>query len=420
MLTTTPPLERRSVHLRGWLLVLTLLFAPWVTSHAADEASMPPPQTVGEDVIGTPEPVESRYEYCSSGVLLPNKDNFYSVRDGLLSEYQIEPFKRVRSVALEWEPLRDSGRQNCRIWTTADHSKVILYNDKILLLLDAKTGKLLNSRTFPKEKPVYSAKIEGDWIFILVNSNPYVYPYTPEGLQLWVWDIDSLEQKKSIELDTVIEPSPRFEAPPLMSVYGGRVYLFLGMQFLILSSKDLRLELRTPRAGDVWTSADFNELYFPRLTVIKDVVSNREMDLQIAEGQAVLFDQKTRSFRHVASIGDPNKQSEYFKRLSAKGYRPIARPGNFSRTPKYWGSTGSSINQSSPDLFQYRFTQYPLGEAVMLKYTFKHSGGPQLVDLSLTPGARKYLNMKAEEGMVVPINDATLKFYQSGSSGGLP
>ena len=57
-------------------------------------------------------------------------------------------------------------------------------------------------------------------------------------------------------------------------------------------------------------------------------------------------------------------------------------------------------------------------------YVFKESDKPneplQLVGLSLTPGARQYLNMETEEGLLVPINDATLKFYQSGFARGTP
>lgn len=396
---------------------------PWSISHAAEEVNKPPQQTVGEDVIGTPKPAESRYEYCFSGVLLPNKDNFYTVRDGLLSEYQIEPFKRVRSVELETDFLTGFWWRGCNMWTNYDHSTVIVYDyDNILLLLDAMTGKLLKSRAFSEEMTVYSARIEGDRLFILAKSKPYVYPYTAEGHQLLVWDLDSLEQDKVIDLSTVIESSRRFESPPFMSVYGGRIYLFMGTQFLILNSKSLRLELRSPTAGiNVWASIDLNDLYFPISTVIRDFVADQEIDLQITERQAVLFDQETRAFTYVERIGDPGPYKRIdSKELVVNGYWPIARPRDFARTSTYAGSPEHGIVKSPPDLFRYGFHQYPEGEAVMLKYIAEPNEPRRIVGLSLTPGARKYLNMKIEGGAVVPINDATLEFYQSGSEMGMP
>ena len=412
-----PRPKKHSAVLRSTLLLLALLLAPWGSAPAAEEPGKPPVQTVGEEVIGIPEPMESR-DRCTSGVLLPNKDNFYIVRDGLLSEYQIEPFKRIRSVALEWELLLHAGWGLCRIRSAADHRKVIVYNNNIILLLDAMTGKLLNSKSLPKGIDLWYARVEGNRIFLLVDPDGFLLNET--GYQLLVWDLESLEQQKAIELDTVVKTFRPDGEPPRMSVEGGRVYLYSGKHLLILSSKDLHLELSAATAGTVWISPGLNELYFPWSTSIKDVVANREIDLHVPQGQAALFDQKTRSFKSVDRVGDPNNIRDYSMGLRAQGYRPVVSSWNYSMSPEYWGEPKSSISKSSPDRLQYRFHYYPQGEAVVLKYTFKYAGGPRLVGLSLTPGARQYLNMETEEGLLVPINDATLKFYQSGFAGETP
>ncbi len=416
MLSPHPRPKKHSAVLRGALLLLALLLAPWGSAPAAEEPGNPPLQTVGEEVIGIPKPMESR-DRCRSGVLLPNKDNFYIVRDGLLSEYQIEPFKRIRSVALDFEALRDIGQGwGCKIRTTEDHRKVIMHGNRMIVIFDAMTGKLLNLKEFPKAGSIGPVAIEGDRIFIVANMG--LYSNAPEGYQLWVWGLDSLEQEKAIDLNPLIAPAPRIDAIPSMSVDRGRVYFFWGGLLLILNSKDLRLELRAPTANDVFALPDLNELYFPSSTVIRDFVADREIDLKIPEGQAGLFDQKTRSFRFVEKTWSHSRREWDLSELRAQGYWPIARPfGNFSRTSKYAGSPSHGIFTF---LFGYRFYYYPQGEAIVFKESDKPNEPRQLVGLSLTPGARQYLNMETEEGLLVPINDATLKFYQSGFARGTP
>jgi len=387
---------------------------PWSISHAAEEVNKPPQQTVGEDVIGTPKPAESRYEYCFSGVLLPNKDNFYTVRDGLLSEYQIEPFKRVRSVELEWGRLRDSGQTSCRIRTTGDHSKVVIYNDKILLLLDAKTGRLINSRPFPEGMTVYAAQTEGNRIFMLVD--PDGYPLDSAGYQLQVWDLDSLEQEKAIEMESVVKTFRPDGEPPRMEVDGGRVYLFSGKHFLILNGKDMRLDLVSLMLGNVWgkvwVSSDFDGFYYRHSAIIRDQLSGEEVWLSIPEGEAALFCPATNEVRRVQRLDDID--------LNGKGYRPVATGGDFSVNNGFWMVDKARRIFKRNDYVMYRFDQYELGAGIMMKYVIKSGVKSNLVGVSVTPGARRYLSMEIEGGKVVPINDATFKFFQSSSLGGLP
>ncbi len=412
-----PRPKKHSAVLRGALLLHALLLAPWGSAPAAEEPGKPPVQTVGEEVIGIPKPMESKGP-CRRGVLLPHKDNFYIEYDGLLSEYQIEPFKRIRSVALDFEARRDISL-GCDMLTTEDPRKVIMYGNRMIVIFDAMTGKLLDSKEFPKEVSIGPVEIDDDRIFIVANTSPHLN--TTEGYQLWVWGLDSLEQEKAIDLNQLIAPLPQIENSPRMSVGRGRVYFIFGRLFFILNSKDLRLELRASAAPYVFSLPDLNELYFPSSTVIRDFVADREIDLKIPEGQAGLFDQQTRSFRYVERIGGTGTRQRSYDptALSIKGYWPIALK-SFKMKSNYAGDPSYSVSKFPLGTFQYHFHYYPQGEAIVFKESDKPNEPRQRIGLSLTPGARQYLNMETEEGLLVPINDATLKFYQSGFARGTP
>lgn len=54
--------------------------------------------------------METRATECFDVVLSPDGDGFYSVRDGLLSRYQIDPFKKTTSVPIDFRDMTPDPR----------------------------------------------------------------------------------------------------------------------------------------------------------------------------------------------------------------------------------------------------------------------------------------------------------------------
>lgn len=70
--------------LAAMLIQVLLLIVP-TSAFATAEA---------DQEIGVPQPMETRAKGCFGVVLSPDGNGFYSVRDGLLTHYQIDPFKK--------------------------------------------------------------------------------------------------------------------------------------------------------------------------------------------------------------------------------------------------------------------------------------------------------------------------------------
>ncbi|OYY75011.1 MAG: hypothetical protein B7Y40_03425 [Gammaproteobacteria bacterium 28-57-27] len=391
---------------RGLLLTLTLLFAPWSGTPAAEDT---------EQEIGRPVPILPGIKYCSSEVLLPDKDAFYTVRDGLLSEYQIKPFKRVRSVALELEQHRDFGRLSCWIRTTEDHSKVILYNYKTLLLLDANNGSLLNSSLLPDGMDIIYAEINGDEILLLVESES---AKRNEGLgnkdryQLFVWDLNTLRHKKSIQLGEHAGFYRNAGLYPGMSITDEKIYLNDLSIFVVLNRKNYTPELRATPASSLALYPDYNRLYFIAKQIF-DFTQNKVIFTSNGGNTALIFNQHDRTYKEV------NKMDGLASRMQS--VKPVLGGHNSSRNSNAWMREGEIY----PDMnnLSYRFYQYEAGEAIMMHCKSVVGESEKCAAFEMTPSVRKYMQMKVNEEKdkplkevkALPINDATFdKYYIKG------
>jgi hypothetical protein len=377
-------------------------------------------QTVGEEVIGIPEPMRPEHEYCFGGVLLPTKDNFYTVRDGLLSEYQIKPFKRVRSVVLETDLLKKSGLKDCKMWTNHDHSKVIVYNDKVLLLLDAMTGRLLKSRVFQSEMRVHSAQIEGDEIFLLAEPEYHYqlkYKEIDDPYQLMVWDIDTLEERESIRLKAHAGIIRNEASIPDMLVYHGRIYITSEKKTIILGREGLELQVSMPGTGgwNTMLSDDGDVLYVKKELNITYHQVEKEIKASPQEGDVFLL--------YISKM-DGRCVEDTIENRDRLGLRRIDGVYNQSQTKEFTmlcGMTLRMLTLRKRALLRVEgeFFQYEHGEAIWLNMEPVTGIGWVVTEISHTPNARKYLYMRVDRGpstpsneiKIVPINDATYKKF---------
>ncbi|MEW5823734.1 MAG: hypothetical protein AB1766_05220 [Pseudomonadota bacterium] len=413
MLSPHPRPKKHSAFLRGALLLHALLLAPWGSAPAAEEPGKPPVQTVGEEVIGIPEPMRPEHEYCFGGVLLPTKDNFYTVRDGLLSEYQIKPFKRVRSVALETDLLKQSGLKGCKVWANHDQSKLIVYNDKVLLLLDAKTGRLINSKPFPSGMAVFSARIEGDDIFILTEPDWQSIPMhaIPCSYRLMVWSMSDLKERGSIQLSGVdaVDRCSERERWPMLLVTKERVFVVGGKATAIIEREHLNLDMMiSGGTAKSLLSSDGGVIRLERTFVLIDKKNDKQVEVNASPERGFLLDLSTRSGHYVE-----NSNNSTGPEMSMRVYSRAIK--SLNRSYELYGSSLLDIRCHTFCSEYYIFYQYENGEAIITKSEAIPWVGREMTEVSLTKNARKYLYMKVvlrpNAQSIVPINDATYKKF---------
>ena len=383
--------QSKLTYFAGVLLQALLLLVP-ISACAATETNQE---------IGVPQPMDSKAKGCFAGVLLPDVDRFYTVREGLLTQYEIAPFKKTDSVSLDWEPLKAMGSSWCGILISADHSKLIIYFPKKVFLLDARTGQILSWLERPQGTSIASAVLNNNELVLLEDA--------PEGggrdwYKLTIWDLSTLKLKKEIpQLGRLVGVYPDQGPHPSMLKTLGKIYLASDDTAAVLNSKTYAPELTInfgqgkPKAFRVLPkiSRDFEKIYVQHAREVIDRLAHKQTTYdEVKDDEVLVINQDTRELTLTNT-----------RNLSKEAYHSnIALGRNGSRNKDYVMLSPVFIGDVSTGEI-YSFRQYESGEAILIERNRKY--------LLLTPGARKYLMMKNAAGQVVPINDATFVKYNN-------
>lgn len=371
--------------------------------------------------IGVPQAMEVPVKGCAAAVLLPDEGRIYSVYEGVLTRYAINPFKKLGSTVIDWGQLKDR-LARCRVGITNDKSKfVLIYDDKILLL-DASTGQILN---MVERKDGYfgSAILNDNELVTLDLDREGASGGAAFSFNLTIRDADTLKFKREIRdvgksFDLFWGRSSR----TTMSISPRRIYLATDQSLVVLNSKTYAPELSLFRS-DIFEAADspkisknFQKLSFRGVSKVTDHLTGKTASFDDASSERVLiFDQETRVFHQETR---EYIRGEITERISGEEYVGfIGRRLHISRDKEYLMSpAGPSVGALLMNLstgIGVIFKQYESGEAILKERLI--SGGPEY--FQLTPGARKYLMMKNSAGKIVPINDATFaKYHKTESS----
>jgi len=393
-----------------YIPLLCLLFSVSILVHAENS------QEIGEPYFGH----DSRRHIT----LAPDGETFYALdRKGLVSRYQLSPFKKIDSFQLPKveKPYRVYGASIILI--SGDGKKLLFYNILSLMLFDLNTREILNKVQFDRAGD--GAVMVGDRILTLFNgkhSNTYygdhnVYTY----IEFQVWNSNDLSK-----MDDVF-------------YFEGRKY---PQDRLTIHNKLILMEL-----GDYVVFALFPKLGYPSGT-------QRQPSLAI-------FDKETLQPQFIASFQDLRKSdwksnlrfSHDFSKvyvLNAGPYNARAFPNNRFQTPlskatleidlktlkrktltNNWKDVESttvdlhlvegkgSLHFSRADNYSSWWNQLfdstkreeslfyllPDGEAVLQNNATKK--------IKITRNARKYLKMKKASGDIAPMNEVTFNQYIS-------
>lgn len=364
--------------------------------------------------IGIPQPMESRAKGCFGVVLSPDGDGFYSVRDGLLTHYQIDPFKKIGSLVIDETQLKDiPEKTECRVLITDDGSKLILVFPEWIVSLDRSTGKIIKKQG--REGALKRGRIEASTL----NGNDLVILGAfSEGFRLTVLDASSLQFKMQIsDLETTFKFLYTDTGCCFITKIQERLYLTSGRSLVVLNSKTYAPELTVSARASIGAriSKDYRKLYLRPGRFVTDRLSHFEKDYgEAVENNTVLvFDQETRQIH----FEETDSEKEQIEARLRDQYNPLLFTRNPSRNRDYVtfsqrGVAGiASRNADTKSLFY----QYESGEAILIEKRPKGRLLP-VWKFQLTPGARQYLMMKNSAGKVVPINDITFNQYLSTES----
>lgn len=372
----------------------------------------------GDQEIGVPQAMEAQVKGCAAAVLLPDEGLIYSVYEGVLNRYAINPFTKIGSIAIDWGQRKDKlDEERCRVGVTNDKSKfVLLYDDKILLL-DANSGQILHA-VERKNKGFGSAILNDNE---LVTLDAVVDRCFDDGctklFNLTIWDANTLKFKREIrDLGISFGFFWNQNSGPFMSNSADRIYMATKQSLVVLNSKTYAPELSLFRPG-IYEAADnprisknFQKLTLRGVAKVTDHITGKTASFDDTSRERVLiFDQKKRVFHQESR---EFVRCEIIERISGEEYVGfVGRRLHISRDKEYLMSPASpSVTALLMNLstgMGVIFKQYESGEAILKERLI--SGGPEY--FQLTPGARKYLMMKNSEGKIVPINDATLAKY---------
>lgn len=367
--------------------------------------------------IGVPQPSEAQVTGCSVADLSPDGDRVYSVSEGVLSRYEINPFKRTGLTAIDWGKLKDKANEkSCRVGITADKSKFILVNHDKIFLLDARTGQILN-RVERKGGFLGSAMLNDNDLLTIDVVGLGAGQDTPPFYSLKIWEADTLTLRREIlDLGKSFNLFWDQNSRLLLAKSPGRIYMKTDQSIVVLDSKNYAPELSLFRPG-LYEAADtpkisssFQKISFRGVSKVTDYLTGKTASYaDVSRERVLIFDQETRKFHQekmefkresMERISD----EEYF---SFFGFNLQFSRNNESLMSLVSPSTRASLINLKTGL-AVDFKQYENGEAILTERPI--SGGPKY--FQLTPGARKYLMMKNSSGEVVPINDATFAKYK--------
>lgn len=360
-----------------------------------------------EQFIGEISPI-SEHSRVDSSVLTFDGKRIYVLKNGTLSQYQIDPFRLISSFKVGFDSVQPPERSDWhQIFITADESKIVIHDKSSIKLLD------LTSRSITKS-------VSHDSQNGLLVDNVFV-TFGPDNL-LTLWNAENFLKIKTIAPDyiwTGTKEGSHDEGHSFTERYGlsrGRSNVFrLGDRVVIYVSATLRNHGASV-SGDIFL-------------VNKDTFELETHIVHYSEDPTLAFDHKSIYVHGLKSV-EPRKQNAkvemggfwaYHKYDLESGNVIVVKPGGSPNR-----NARLSFRALSPNIppagqfhllhgqvFVYlddkdalkgqRLYVYEDGEAVLSCYKQN--------TCELTDNARKYLRMKVSKDEVIPVNDATFEKF---------
>lgn len=367
-------------------------------------------QIDSEQLIGEVSPIIEQSRADSSVLTLDGK-RIYVLKNGTLSQYQIDPFRLMSSFKVGIDSVQPSERSDWhQIFVTADELRIVIHDTRSIKLLD------LTSRSISKS-------VSHDSQNGLLVDNVFV-TFGPDNL-LTLWNAENLVKIKTIAPEyhwTGARQVRHDEGTSSWKNYslsrgkssvfrlGERIIIFIPAyaashsgasgEIFLVNKDTFEWETRIVHySEDSTLDFDHKSIYVGGLKSVMPHKPNAIVEMGGSRANHK-YDLESGNVIVVKPGGSPNSNA----RLSFRALSPHIPPaGQFHLV------NGHVFQYPDDKYAQKRLYVYEDGEAVLFRYkqnTFE-----------LTDNARKYLRMKVSKDEVIPVDDATFeKFFVSSGS----
>ena len=327
-----------------------------------------------------------------SAVLAIDGKRFYTLKDGLVTHWQLEPLKRLDSFKTGIQepfckPLKPQYHiSTCNISVSSNEKKMIIRSNKSLLLFDL-------------EKKVLIEKINHESLYGVMDSHNYMTfdtnNWVTHNNTATLWKIDKgIKEVKKIIYKGAFEEADEDESQfddSLKSV------LILDNMIIVFANDDISmydkdtfeiLDMASRHRGNA-PYLNYNYKFIDYYKSLKRI--NLYKTDKTFEPGLRPFRIKLSSFMPLVSI------SKHLTLSLTRDFHAI-----FFIPPK-------TLKQRRPQ-YGVKFYQFSDGEAILMGT----NGGKNITNhFELTSNSKKYLTMKISVGKIVPINDETFNKYKT-------
>lgn len=364
-------------------ILVALLFVFSLFAGESEERGVP--FIKGGRIVGVPY-VKSGTGRIDSAVLAPNGESFYTLKQGLLTQWMLSPLKKLKEWELPMQKLKEHLHGDLYI----TNNKILIVSPEEFVLFNLQTQKVEKTLTYNSTSRVQ----EGNLLYfshLAKRNNPY-----PESLYIEVWDINNLSKVR----DALVS-----EDLWLNSLYDE---LWLNHQNLYYFAHRGGVLIVDKKSLHVNEHIDLNAFSLPldsgsfltndgKFVIGKNVY--RQSDNALLKNFPVVKD-KDRTPEDNKDIENLKQSIDRYFPSNNQHQRRATQVGNLKLAYKYGLSPYAFYRTSSNELMAYIFQDE--GELVLINQDGYFQSSTE---------HPAFLTMLDETRKPIPINDATFKKY---------
>ena len=361
-------------------IIISLMIWFSVSLSAETNSSVGVSEEIGIPYIPTQE------GRIDSAVFAPDGNSIYTLKDGLITYLQINPFKRLDmfDTKIKWNIQTPWVIRTLKLFVTKDNSRLIIFDAYQMALFDLEKKKIIRHITLSLDRRKLYLGVLKNNEFITVSSD-----LLKKGYELTRWDIDNF---------TKIDKHYFKRFGPNFTDEGDNECTLSICNALSISDKLIFItgviSDCAPYTAIVMNSKNFEVL---KRKITSPFYFSKNKNFIKCE----IFNKKTSTYeKGIYNIQNDSIESN--KKLFSSKSNPIKCQKIEPRTDKYglrfWGNFFYSLGERKK---KSRIHQFENGKSIMIRKGY----------FLATDNLENYLSMKTEDGRVVPIDKKTYKKY---------
>ena len=351
---------------------------------------------ISSQEIGVPYVEEGRGQ-VQSAVLTPDGESFYTLKDEIITNWQLEPIKKLNSFKIKLS--EDEKKKKYHMSISSDSKKMIVVTRKSLLLFDLEKKKLIK-----KKKDKISMGVMDGSIFKIIYNKKILKDNRPIREVVYrEYNIDNLGVIKEVLLPPLCNKSTSGCSAHYMH-YINYMYMSADKLFVLKLDDSIAVFDKTTlkKLEKIWKI--WNKCYFSldkkNLYCTSNTGQYTKINVGILETQKIInkeFDNKKSSYINNEEFIHRKSLNDIYSNISL--YKKLSLVFKFDINDKL-----TSLN----------FYDNKLNKRIATFYQFKNDKWILISSdgyFEVSKNARKYLKTKTLDGKTTPINDVIYKKY---------